>query len=267
MKYFDQHLHTRFSFDSKEEPENYINKAIGRGITRFISTEHVEFDYNGEDILPDFNAQKSLYTALEKKYPNMRLYCGAEIGYKSGRVKDALSIIEKYDFSLINLSVHDYKGVDVYYPKDIGLVSANEMIKWNLEKIAEAVESEIPFNTLCHVDYAFKSALTLDKRVNMSDHEDQLKTIFRSLISKDKALEINTKVQKAIADDAHTEYLVKTYLSLGGKFLTLSDDAHRVDSYLSHVEHYLDLLKRCGVNKLTFFIEGKPTLIDIDDCK
>lgn len=267
MEYFDQHLHTQFSFDSQEDPENYIEIALQRGVKRLVSTEHVEFDYdNASDVIPDFKAQQALYADLKNKYPQIDFVCGAEIGYKSEKVNDALRIIEKFGLDFINLSVHDYKGIDVYYPEKFAPAKPDDMIRWNLDKIIEAAESDIPYKTLCHVDYAFKSAYSIDKTLRFSDYEDQLIPIFKTLVRRKKALEINTKVQCGIGDDKHTEYLVKTYISVGGKLITLSDDAHRTNSYLLDLNRYLDLLKRCKLKELTFFTDGKPVMKNIDDC-
>ena len=74
------------------------------------------------------------------------------------------------------------------------------------------------------------------------------------LINKEKALEINIKVQEALPE-AHTRYLLELYKRLGGKYLTLSSDAHTVDKYYEGFDKYLKLIKRSGFASLTYFIK------------
>ena len=266
MKYFDQHLHSEYSVDSEEKAEAYLLKAAERGVPRFITTEHVEFDWNNEhvDYVPDFAEQKALYDSLRKKFPSVDIMQGVEIGYRSEHLDKINALIEKNDFDLINLSVHDYMGYDMYFydPKN---VPSDEMLRYNFEKIVEAAKSDIDYDVLCHVDYAFKSAHHFDKSLKIAFYEDFLKKIFAIVIERGKALEINLKVQRAIADREHIDYMLRLYRALGGKILTLSGDTHALSDYLFVVEKYAAIIKENGFDSLRFFDRKKPYDVLIDE--
>ena len=266
MKYFDQHLHSEFSVDSEEKAEAYLLKARSRGVTRFITTEHVEFDWNNEnvDYVPDFSAQRALNEVLQRKFPEIKIMQGVEIGYRTELLPRIKKLLTKNDFDLINLSVHDYKGFDMYFydPKTVG---ADKMLRYNFEKIAEAAGGEIDYDVLCHVDYAFKSAYHYDKSLKIDLYEDFLKKIFSIVIERGKALEINLKVQRSINSRGHVDYLLSLYRSLGGKYLTLSGDSHSVEDYLFSVEKYAAIIKENGFDSLRFFDHRKPFDADIDE--
>ena len=41
----DYHIHTRYSSDSSEEPENIIRHAINEGLAEICFTDHMDLDY------------------------------------------------------------------------------------------------------------------------------------------------------------------------------------------------------------------------------
>lgn len=67
MQYYDQHLHTYFSFDSEEKFENYLAYQP----EFFVSTDH--FDLNnpstGKDDIPDYPAYINKLDSLKKPIP------------------------------------------------------------------------------------------------------------------------------------------------------------------------------------------------------
>ena len=131
------------------------------------------------------------------------------------------------------------------------------MVSLYFEAIIKAINSNIDFDVFSHIDYAFKTARTLDNNLQISTFESQLKIIFNLLIKKEKCLEINTKVQEAINDESHIKYLLNLYYSLGGRDLTLSSDAHVENRYLSSFDQYKEIIKECNFKYLCYFINRK----------
>ena len=260
MKYFDQHVHTLFSADSKEDPAVYAETAANAGLERFVSTEHLEFDWNNEkrDWIPDFAAQKKLYADLSQRY-GISMEQGVELGYKSDKISDFNAIIADNALTHVNLSVHDYRGYDLYYAHN-DMFSPEEVIEGNLIRIEEAVDSAIDFDILSHVDYAFKTMYAEDQSLCIEKWEKRLESIFRTLASRQKALEINLKVQSVIKSRKHLTYLLGLFRSCGGRFIALSSDAHRAEKYLSDLPFYAAVIAECGFESLCFFVDRKPCL-------
>ena len=266
MKYFDQHLHSDFSVDSEEKAENYLAEAVRRGVTRFITTEHLELDWNNEhvDYIPDFKKQRAQNEELSKRFSSVDIMQGVEIGYKSALKDRFRKILDENGFDLVNLSVHDYKGYDMYF-YDPKLAPVDEMLKGNFSQIEDAVKSDIDFDVLCHVDYAFKSARHYEKSLKIDLYEGFLKNIFTTVIERGKALEINLKVQRGIDSKEHVDYILSLYRSLGGKYVTLSGDTHALSEYLKDVEKYAAIIKANGFDSLRFFDRRKPYDVKIDE--
>lgn len=92
MQYYDQHLHTYFSFDSEELFEHYlINQP-----QYFVSTDHFDLNNptsNGQDDIPNYPAYIKKLNQLEEINSTIFLK-GIEIGVVPGqeqRIVDYLS--------------------------------------------------------------------------------------------------------------------------------------------------------------------------------
>ena len=61
--YSDFHVHSRFSFDSDEDPNNNIIKAIDLGMDSICFTEHMDIDWpvEGEDATFDYDDYSNAY--------------------------------------------------------------------------------------------------------------------------------------------------------------------------------------------------------------
>ena len=265
MKYFDQHLHSDFSFDSKEPVINYVCRAESRNVKYLVTTEHLEFDldHTGKDALPDFLRQREVYDEISKEHPAVTLMQGVEVGYNAQRLSDVKRVLNSFPFDLINLSVHDYKGYDMY-AFDFAPEDADEILKYNFSTIAQAVSDDIDFDILCHVDYAFKSVKKKIKDLKIDLYADFLEKIFKIIVKREKALEINIRVQRSIDDQTHLKTLLSIYKRAGGKLLALSDDAHRLNDYLNETQKYAEIIKSCGFDSLRFYIRRKPIDVNID---
>lgn len=265
MKYFDQHVHSEFSFDSKTHIRKYVKRAIELGLEYFVITDHCDENFNcsHKNITANYKAQKVVLDKLQKKFPNIKIQQGIEVGYQKSEIDRINKIINDNDFDLINLSIHCDEKVDLYRKRFFRNGKAKNEIQKSLELAVEAVDSGIDFDVLSHLDYAFKTAHFVDKDLKISEFEGVIRELFTKLIQKEKALEINTKVQSAIKDDEHVKYILRLYKEMGGKYLTLSSDAHKVSRYCYHFDKYLPIIKECGFSELTIFVHRKKVFIKI----
>ena len=81
----DCHLHTHFSSDSDNPPENVIKQAIALGLKSICFTDHNDFDYPLEDGKVVFDLDLKSYidtiTRLKEKYShNITINVGVEQG-------------------------------------------------------------------------------------------------------------------------------------------------------------------------------------------
>lgn len=267
MLFHDQHVHTHYSVDSQESLEKYIQKAIEYGCSYFVNTDHTDINltHYGSDWLVDFNALKKEQEVLQKKYPQIKLLLGVEIGYKKQYLDRITSIMNSEDFDLINLSVHDYNGIDFYFKEYYFKHGVDNLINLYFDLCVDALNTMDNFDVFSHFDYGFKCAWTVDNNLKIQDYENKIIPIFKKIIEKGKTLEINTKVQETLNNPNHIRYVLNLYKSLGGTDITLSSDAHTIDRFRSSFDKVLPIIKECGFNQICYFVKRKKYKVDILD--
>lgn len=245
--------------DSNQAIEPYIQLAIKRGCKYFVTTDHIDLDsmfFELKDWDVDFDSYNFEMKTLQEKYPQIRLLRGVEVGYMK---KNHLKTLERFtnqDLDVINLSIHQNDEIDYYHIQYFMKYGIHESLNIYFDNIIEGLNTFKCFNVLSHIDYGFKTAYLYDNSFKLQDYEDKLITIFKILISNEKALEINTKVQRALPIE-HTKYLLNLYYKVGGRKLTLSSDAHQLESYQNQFDKYMNLVKEAGFTYLCYFIKQK----------
>ena len=255
MKYYDQHVHSYYSFDSEQKIEEYLSLAVKMGIAHFVLTDHLDLNYldSGKDLSFDIQKQHEELMLLQKQYPNIQMLKGIEIGYKPNELNHIRDIIKNNRFDVINFSLHESDGIDFYYKEPFIERGPEKTIKLYFQRLLEMVNDFDDYDVLCHLDFGFKTFYLIDSKASINEYQDIIKEILKVIIKKDKTLEINTKVQEMLPLE-HTISLLRMYKDLGGKNLTLSSDAHKANRYCSSFEKYLELIKNEGFDHLCYFI-------------
>ena len=251
----DQHMHSHYSTDSKEDLKAYLDIASKLGIKYFITCEHVDYDPPSFDKswIADFDALRAECKSLMPLYPNITFLYGIELGYRPDHLEDMNNMLANHKFDLVQLSVHD-DAVHDYYLKESFMDTYNDLCKY-FDKVLEAVSNYSNYDVLSHFDYGFKTARMVSNDEDIKLYEDKLIKIFNKLIETNKALEINSKVQNTINDDEYLRYILNLYYKLGGRKLTLSSDAHKVENYRLNFDKYMTMIKEAGFKYLCYYID------------
>ena len=259
----DQHIHSSYSEDSTEPLINYYMLAEKLGCRYFVTTEHIDYmpSMDNHHWLCDFD---KLQDELKKLYNGSGPIplLGIEMGYRIDYLNEINEILNKYEYDIINLSIHDSGKYEYYYISNFEELGIKKTIKMYYEQMLDAVKKIDKFNVLSHIDYCYKTVLKIDNNYDFLSDYHLIKPILETIIKKEKALEVNVKVQKALPDD-HLYKLLDIYKSLGGSRLTLSTDAHTVSRYKEDFDKYIKIIKDCGFNYLCYYIKQKEYHYDI----
>lgn len=263
MVLHDQHVHSSYSVDSNASIKEYYLEAKKKNCKYFITTEHLDYMVleNNSDWIPDCEKLKINLKEIEENDGPITLM-GLELGYQKKYLQDIKNFVNKYDFDLINLSIHGNDKLDYYFSPFYLEHGINYTLKMYYDEMLEAVSTYDDFNVLSHLDYAYKTAYLIDNNTKFMDFEDIISQILLTIIKKGKALEINTKVQTYLPLE-HTKELLKLYKKLGGTKITLSSDAHEVERYLDGFNYYKEIIKQCGFSYLCYYIKQKEYHYDI----
>ncbi len=263
MTLHDQHVHSNYSEDSSELLINHYNVAKNKGCKYFVTTEHIDYmpSMSGYDWLCDFDKLINELNELNKLDGPIPLL-GIEMGFRKDYLNQIKEQLEKYDYDIINLSVHDSGEIEYYFADNFKILGVKETIKLYYQNILDAITLIDKFNVLSHLDYCYKTVYRIDPNYKFLDDMQFIKQILELLIKKEKALEINIKVQNALTDEHLREFL-KFYKELGGTKLTLSTDAHQANRYLENFDKYIQIIKESGFDYLCYFVKQKEYHYDI----
>ncbi len=84
------------------------------------------------------------------------------------------------------------------------------------------------------------------------------------MIKNKKALEINTSgLRQSIAKTMPDENIIKRYRELGGEYITIGSDSHNAYDVGEGIEKGMELAKKCGFDKITFYVNREAMQIEI----
>lgn len=249
MKY-DNHMHTKFSADSQMSAQDALKRAeeLGLGL---VFTEHLDLGTPGGDFTFDAKAYFDEY----EKYRGKHLSLGIEVGMTKKCIEDNFNFVNPYQFDLIIGSVHILHGVDLY-PKDIySERSKKDLYSDYLISMAHLIYHYQFIHVLGHIDYIARYATYDDPGLLYEDFSDEIDEVIRALIAADTVFELNTRrLSKDVAKELFPIY--QRYKELGGRYVTIGSDAHRVDSIGANYELAEDLLEKAKLIPVTFY-EGQ----------
>ena len=184
-----------------------------------------------------------------------------------------VEISTKYDFDLIQLSIHDGPKGD-YYFKSTFEKDIVGTLNFYFDTMIEALTTFSNFDVLSHIDFGFKTVVQINPSYKLSMFEDKVKEVLKILVKLNKPLEINSKVMESLNKDYmekdptyhyddHLRYLLSLYKECGGKKLTLSSDAHKTSKYRLDFDKHIETIKEMGFDKLSYFIKRKEYFYNI----
>lgn len=263
IKLYDCHMHTAFSGDCDYEARHMIAAAKAYGLNGVAITDHLDLDFpEGEcDFNLDVGAYYPAVCQLSDVYSteSFEIFKGIEMGMQESCVDRNKAIISKYDFDYVIGSVHVVDGMDPY--EDIFWENRDETaaVKRYYEKVLANIRLMDDFDALGHMDYIFRYARKLSRDDTYTGYEDVVDEILRTLIKKDKALELNTgALAKDLTNPNPGSIVLKRYRELGGKLLTIGADAHNPVNIGIGFDLVEEWLKESGFNSYFVYKNRKP---------
>ena len=245
MTYYDQHLHTHYSYDSQADFTDYLDNSTGFVVT----TEHFDVanPVTGQTDAPDYATYSAEIDQLNLKYGN-RILKGIEIGYYQPKEAEILAYLADKTYDLDDFVVEmDFDTIFSRY----------------LDELSIAIDQndKLQAHVLAHFDYGIRlfdvTPAELDK------YKSKLIEIFQKMIAADLAFEINAKSTHLYHHLPLYTYALKMVLELGGTLFTLGSDGHKLEHYELAFDELKTWLKAHGVHQLVTFHGGSRHLVTI----
>ena len=270
----DQHTHSYFSTDSEATSESMMQGAIEKGLTHLTLTDHMDLDYPGttkEEPLFEFDVEKyfTALTPLKEKYKDtLYLGIGIELGLRPGRADlnaQMHQLLTGHSFDFVLGSVHLLDNDDPYYKSYWQGRTAKDILCKYFNDMLTSIQEYDNFDSLGHLDYLIRYIPPYCGRKTYSykEYAEVIDEIFKLLISKNKALEINTAgLIKGLPCFHPKLNVLKRYLELGGELLTIGSDGHSPDKIATEFAKTEELLKSCGVKGYYVYKNRKPGFVE-----
>ena len=253
MTITDCHLHSDMSLDSREDMENYIKLAVENGDKYFLTTEHaniIDDKDNPFQHMVDIETIQAKTAQMRHKYADkIDVLFGIEIGWMEAVHDFEIEFSNSYPFDMIILALHGRPSGD----------TVDQRFDNYLAQCCKAAATFGNYDTFAHVDYILRYIGHTD----LEKHKEKLTQLFNTLISQNKALEINTKQLPDPQAEQRIEYILQLYTSLGGKKLTIGSDAHSVPVYKNGFDTVIGLMKKYGINQVYIYKQRKEIAIAI----
>jgi histidinol-phosphatase (PHP family) len=265
-KYIDHHTHTQASPDADQNltMEIYVQKAIELGYPGVMFTDHAEYDFIAPlfDKKIDYSVYYNQIVDLRLKY-KFPIFMGIEIGYQPHLVEKLDSIVKSHLFDFVILSVHMGDKKDFYNGDFFSGKTQSEGYQRYFEIVLEAIETVDNFDVFGHIDYITRCGNYENKSYDFEYHKPILTKILKTLIAKNKGIELNTS---GLRHGVGTMYprieLLKLYKQLGGNILTLGSDAHHLKDYQKDFDLAISIIQEAGFSSITHFSQRQSYYIN-----
>lgn len=269
-KYSDYHLHSKFSFDSKESIENILIKAKDMNIKEICLTEHfsmiednvsygfLNFEEYAQEIYKFNSTQEiSKYNSITN---DVKIKIGLEIGEGHLRIKEIDEYLKGKPIDFIIGSIHRIDNITVtshLEEKDVDEVYKKYFLE--MYKLADTSE----YDVLGHMDLVQRYAWNKYSRYNYLDYLDLIDNLLKKVIERGKGIEINTSILKKHNDFMPKLDIVKRYKELGGEIITVGSDAHSAERVGEGIRDVYEFLKDINFKYISTYDKRKYTPISL----
>jgi len=241
MKPTDNHVHTRWSWDTSDSStmELACARAVELGLPGLAFTEHVDFTAwgDGDAGTPEHVGARRRVVPLNvdgylaniarcrELFPQLRIQSGIEAGEPHLFAASVAGVLAAGDFQRVLGSLHamEFEGRLEYVNAALfRALDPHALMERYLQDMVVLVGSSPVFNVLAHCDYP-RRYWPADRvgEYSEADFEEGYRAVFRELASSGRALEINTSSPLASAE------LVRWWRQEGGDAVSFGSDAHQ----------------------------------------
>lgn len=267
QKLCDSHVHSVFSHDGRDPVMMLCDHAVNLGLHTLTITDHCEcnlyIERNYETAIQNsFLETQRAAAALRGK---LQLYKGIELGQATQNPQAANAILSACQFDFVLGSLHNLNSLPDFYLLDYDTLDIHALLSTYFDELEELIEWG-NFDSLSHLTYPLRYIVGEHKTaVSYERYQDRVDTILKALITRNKALELNTSgLRQAIGKTLPCPTVIQRFKALGGKYLTLGSDAHRWSDVGAGLEQGCQIARQVGFEHITIFVNREPVLIPIE---
>lgn len=266
--YYDYHMHSSFSEDSKTPMDDMIKKSIELGLKEICFTEHIDYsviiDDKERDISVNYKDYFSKLNYYNELYKNdITIKRGIEIGLQEHVLDKCLDDIINNDFDFVIASIHTIDKYELIGKKFYQDKTQLEAYRQYYETLYNMMKKFKNYSVLGHVDIV-KRYGDLNNIIDDKIFGDEIDEILKMVIHEGKGIEINTSCFRyKLPDLTPSSYILKRYRELGGEIITTGSDSHNPAQVAHEFKRIYENLKDMGYKYVCTFDKMKPNFISL----
>jgi histidinol-phosphatase (PHP family) len=196
-----------------------------------------------------------------RNFPLLSIGLGIEAGVNKENLERTEKILFSYAFDQIILSVHNVGQISVAKPPKGTKYS--QFLKAYLEEVLYCVVNMKQYQVLGHLDYPARYLpLTVENYMELTELVDAILAI---LISRGKALELNTAKLDTPKHYKIMQWILKRYVKMGGYLITVGSDAHHLEAIARNYLLAEELLTDTEFDSVVVFKDTVTTSVPIQN--
>lgn len=257
----DYHLHTTFSMDATQTPDELCKQALSLGITHLAITDHVDIGPSSTGVVFDIADPKEYVRVIDdlrKRYPHLSIQRGMELGYVPEYWEEAHRRYRQIQPDFVLGSLHFVNRVDPYEQQYCQERTRQEAYSLYLETLLTAIPklSQLA-HVLAHLDYVSKFAPYPDPELRYEEFPELIDAVLQAVIDSGMALEINTSGYRTRPAPLPGPSVLRRYYMLGGRRITFGSDGHHTQYVGYALERAQKMAREIGFTRHSLWIQGK----------
>lgn len=263
----DCHNHSNSSPDGQHEPQAMADRAKELGLYAYAMTDHCECN-QFEEKYRDRTARA--WEEMERlSVPGGLIFLrGLELGQPTQNLDGAREALATYPYDFVIGSLHNLRDKEDFYYIDCKSMSQDEVAGLLYEYWDEVLEmiSWGGFDSLGHLTYPLRYIQgEQGVQVDMERHYGKIDEIYKNLIEKNIALEVNTSgLYGTLGETMPSPGLLGRYYELGGRLLTFGSDAHCTENLGKGIDEAMEQAKAAGFKEFTIFRQHRPVMLPLE---
>jgi histidinol-phosphatase (PHP family) len=254
----DLHNHTPLCKHAKGNPEEYIKKAIKKGIEIYGFADHapMNFDPNYRMSFEEMEKYEQKITSLSQKYDNIKILLGYEVDFTP-----------KVDKRVLNRDV-DYLIGSVHFLDNWGFDNPEFIEEWQNRDVddiykeyfylIEQMAKSKQFDIVGHLDlikvFGYKPKTPI---------KDLAKNAIKEIKKASMAVEINTAGLRKPIKELYPSFELLEMILEENIDITFSSDAHSPEQVGFMLKETVEEIKKLGFSKAVYFEKRKKIKVKI----
>lgn len=246
---YDYHMHSYFSTDCAIPVKEMIEGAIQAGMKEIAITDHIDYEYNSNEIQFDFDVEMGLkeYERFAEVYRDQIIVRkGLEIGLQPHVLGRCSVLVNTHAFDFVIASVHNTAKQDLYNGDYYRGRTPEEALLYFYDELAKMLRDFKDYSVVGHFDIV-KRYNEAVKALPFEAYQEAIAKPLREVVAAGKGIELNLSgLRQGLGEPLPSLEVLKLYRSLGGEIVTLGSDSHVPETIGDQFKLGIEMLRAAG---------------------